>query len=97
MKGTNVTCPTHFCLLHFFLLSLLLCQILLNTVVQNSPHTKGPVLLDQRFDGVVVLPGHKLTIEGHLHHLLEDPLTKQLLRELHQLKAKQRVGEVKLF
>lgn len=90
---------TNYCYnsLHFFLLGLLLCQILLDTVVQDGPHTKGPVLLDQRSDGVVVFPGHKLTVEGHLHHLLECPLTKQLLRQLHQLKAKQKVTWLKLL
>lgn len=54
-------------LLHLLALRLLSAQVLLHTIVQDGAYAKGPVVLDQGPDGLLVLASHKMTIEGHLH------------------------------
>lgn len=76
--------------LHLLLLSLFLSQVLLYAVVQNRTHAKRLVLLNQRFDGVLVLTRNKLTVEGHFHQFLEEPLAKNLFTEVHQLRMEKK-------
>ncbi|KAG7224021.1 hypothetical protein INR49_015278, partial [Caranx melampygus] len=48
--------------------------VLFNTVVQNCPDAKGLILLNQRLDGIVVFPGHKLARQFNYHdELLHGP------------------------
>jgi hypothetical protein len=63
-------------------------QIFLHSVVQDTTNTKGLVMLDQRPDRLLVLTGHKLPIEGHLHELVEQLLAQKFPGNMEQLKGK---------
>jgi hypothetical protein len=48
--------------------------------------SEGVKAVDGGLDGLPVFPGHEVTVERGLHQLAEEPITQNLLSELHQLK-----------
>ena len=73
-------------LLHLCSLGLLMCQVHLHAVVQDRLHTERSVPLQHRFDVVLILARHKLTVERAFHHHFKQARTKSFPCKFHQLK-----------
>jgi hypothetical protein len=67
-------------------LRLLGADVLLDRVVEDGFDAERAQPVDGRFDGHLVLAGHKVAVEGALHEPVEQPLAHDFLAYFHNLK-----------